>query len=556
RDIITAVLGGAGVATSNLRQIQVYRVAADGSPDPGAVNTYTPPFTQTVGGATVPYSTTGHFTWPPCQRQATEPTDSVGVGLTYAYHPLVALPGVSTLALGATTAQRITPPPGTTPCPIPGIPTGVTVADAALQEPPPTGADRLTWNVVPGAARYNIYAAVNGAGYGASPVMSVISATATGITQTATYPGNTAFAPTSYEVTGVNYCGEGQRSVPAANQQCALPVTPTILAATAAVTPSTDLITYTAPWTSAPISATYLVTQTSGPAPSTTTTFTIPISPSAPLTRTAALSPTGTDPVAYQMSAVNACGVVGAASASVTRPVAPPPPAPPPSAGLVGWWRFDEGTGTATADASGHGHDGALAGGVTWASGPTAPFTDVVASGGPTAPFTDAVSFNGVTGYVATVVGSGTDLPAAGAAQSISWWMEVASNPGSTQTVMALTNDAGASAVQPGFRSGQVGVWKYGGAFLVATTPPSVGRWHHYVYTYDGMPGVQGTHQLYVDGVRVATSTVPPQTATPTALQFGRWTGGSEYFQGALDDVRIYTRALSLSEVHALDTQP
>ena len=33
---------------------------------------------------------------------------------------------------------------------------------------------------------------------------------------------------------------------------------------------------------------------------------------------------------------------------------------------LVGWWRFDEGSGTVAADSSGHGRDGVLLFGPVW----------------------------------------------------------------------------------------------------------------------------------------------------------------------------------------------
>jgi len=201
-------------------------------------------------------------------------------------------------------------------------------------------------------------------------------------------------------------------------------------------------------------------------------------------------------------------------------------------AGLVGRWQFDEGVGATTADASGSGDNGTLQGGAGWAAGK----------------YGDALALDGATGYVAAGVNL---LPAANAAQSISWWLNVPAIPGGVANVLSLTNDAHASAVQPGFRGGQVGVWKYGGTWLVSAPPPAAGSWHHYAYTFDG-----ATHRLYIDGALAASSTVMPQTAGPTTLEFGRWTGGSEYLTGSVDDVRIYNRALSASDVLALAGQP
>jgi Concanavalin A-like lectin/glucanases superfamily len=264
----------------------------------------------------------------------------------------------------------------------------------------------------------------------------------------------------------------------------------------------------------------------SAPPVPTATASTTPVAP----TNTPANTPTGTP--------------VGAATATST-------PAPPTSTaaptntpantatpiaslaqGVVGYWPFDEGSGSTTADVSGNGNTGTLLGGTSWTAGR----------------FGSALSFNGSTAYVSAGIHG---MPAANAPQSISWWMNFSSIPTTIQTVICLCNDAHKSAVQPGFRNGQVGVWKSGGTFLVSAAPPSANTWHHYAYTCDGT-----THRLYIDGTLLASSTVVPQTAAVANLQFGHWTGGQEYFSGQLDDVRIYTRALSATEVQALAQQP
>jgi hypothetical protein len=41
----------------------------------------------------------------------------------------------------------------------------------------------------------------------------------------------------------------------------------------------------------------------------------------------------------------------------------------PASADLVGWWRFDDGSGTTAMDSSGNGNDGTLNGGAQWTDG-------------------------------------------------------------------------------------------------------------------------------------------------------------------------------------------
>ena len=692
-DILNMVLGS-GVDKNSIGSIQIYRVNADGSAERTAINTYVPPFTQTVGGATMPVTATNGYNWPPCARQQNELSDSIGVHVSYRYHPAIAVPGLSSLAIDVTQDQHLNPTAGSVPCPIPGIPRNLFVQTDTPQ-PPPTSHDRLTWDVVPGADRYNIYANVNSGGYGTSPVATAISST-NGITQSYVYTGNITYAPASYEVTGLNFCGEGQRSLPSNNGQCPLPMSATIISATQAITPATDIITYTAPGATPPISSSYLITGTA--ASGITITESIPITgPAASITGTALITaPSTTASVTYQMSTVNACGVVSAPNSSVTR-AAPPTPTPTPTntatstststptststntpvptatstatntptststgtatstststatntpvptntntpvptstntsvptstntpvptntftplptatrtmtptstgtststntatststntatstststatstsvptatattvpsptpSGPVGWWKFDEGSGATTADSSGNGNNGALATGATWTTGPT-----VTATPG----FNNAVKLDGSSGYVSASTNVSTTMPAADAAQSISWWMKVAANPssGTVQSIISLTNDSNGSAVQPGFRNGQIGVWKFGGTFLVSAAPPLAGAWHHYVYTCDGThgpPATPGTYSLYIDGTLAASasaSAVAPQKYVPTRLDFGRWTNfgnGAEYFQGSLDDIRIYNRAISLAEVQSLDIQP
>jgi len=165
-------------------------------------------------------STTGNFTWPPCARHADEPSDSLGVALRYSYHPLISVGNNPSFTLAAATDQHINPTTGSTPCPIPGIPTGVYAANSSLSEPPPSPSDTITWTVVPGAASYTIYSNVssysniNGPGFGTSPIATVISNTLDGSTQSYTYTGNTTFAPATYKVAGGDYLGGTAGAIP------------------------------------------------------------------------------------------------------------------------------------------------------------------------------------------------------------------------------------------------------------------------------------------------------------------------------------------------------
>jgi len=115
--------------------------------------------------------------------------------------------------------------------------------------------------------------------------------------------------------------------------------------------------------------------------------------------------------------------------------------------GLVGCWRFDEGTGTTVADSSGMSNTGTLSpSGVSWIAGGH--------SG-------SALQFNASqSGYVSAGI---NNMPAANAPQSISLWLNVAAVPSDNENALALTNDGSGSAVQMGFRGGKFAAWQSGG---------------------------------------------------------------------------------------------
>jgi len=579
--MIDVVLGSHGIDPRNVQQIQIYKAAPDGSiatlSSGPAVDTY----------STAPFTTATSYGWPLANRHSSEPSDSIAIHVKYRYAPTFSLPGLSSFLIDDQMVQRLNPISTDVPCPIPGIPINVTAAVTNASptqpvQPPPSPLDAISWSPVPGATTYAVYANVDGAGFGSTPIYSGTISPNGGLLQyvynRSGLGGNTAYAPTSYEVSGTNFCGEGERSLAVPDAQCVLPITPTIITTTQSLTAAnTDVISWTTPFATAPISASYIITQqTSGTGPPVTTTVPIPgprslpanngspddapgsSPPTAPppITGTATMTYTGSTAATYQMVEVNGCGVVGPPSNMEARP------APPPSSNeLVGWWKFDEGTGATTQDSSpSQAHTGTLHNspvGVNWTPGPTPPFSN-------------AVSFSGTLGlgYISAIVSpTGTDLPAAATAQSISWWMQVSSAPVATQTVIALTNPVSNSGLLAsiGFdRSShlEVGMRKYGGGFLVAVPVISITAptaWHHFVYTFDGTTTTH-THSLYVDGtLQASTTTTWGQSATPNNLEFGRspsGPSGSEYYNGALDDVRIYTRALTAAEVSSLDSQP
>jgi hypothetical protein len=80
-----------------------------------------------------------------------------------------------------------------------------------------------------------------------------------------------------------------------------------------------------------------------------------------------------------------------------------------------------------------------------------------------------------------------------------------------------------------------------------APSAPSLNTWVHLATTYDGT-----TIRLYVNGAQVATQAQSgPITAGTGPLRFGGTALWPEWFQGQLDELRVYNRALTAAEIQA-----
>lgn len=85
---------------------------------------------------------------------------------------------------------------------------------------------------------------------------------------------------------------------------------------------------------------------------------------------------------------------------------------------------------------------------------------------------------------------------------------------------------------------------------ITSSTAINDGLWHHVVAARNS---TTGSMLLYVDGVLRAAGAGPTGTrATPTVLRIGGLQSGWNFFNGAIDEVRLYNYALSASEVKTL----
>ncbi|WP_205710911.1 LamG-like jellyroll fold domain-containing protein [Isoptericola sp. BMS4] len=208
-----------------------------------------------------------------------------------------------------------------------------------------------------------------------------------------------------------------------------------------------------------------------------------------------------------------------------------PPDVDPGTPGLEGVhaYRFDEGAGAVAGDAAGDA-DAALTG-TTW--------TDGVAGG--------ALSFAG-----AGQADTGAPLVRTDASYSASAWVRLDEVGGAFQTV--VSQDTGTNSAFFLQYSGQDRRWAMSFVGMRALSPaePEPGRWYHLTGVRDAEAG---TLALYVDGEKVDERQVctAPESSGSTVIGRGEYGGEQvDFLHGAVDDVRIFDRALAPEEVARL----
>jgi len=72
----------------------------------------------------------------------------------------------------------------------------------------------------------------------------------------------------------------------------------------------------------------------------------------------------------------------------------------------------------------------------------------------------------------------------------------------------------------------------------VAVTRP-LNTWYHLALAYDG-----ATYRLYRNGAQIATSTATMNAATMSSLQIGARTAQSQFTNGRMTDIRVYTACI------------
>ena len=202
---------------------------------------------------------------------------------------------------------------------------------------------------------------------------------------------------------------------------------------------------------------------------------------------------------------------------------------------------FDETAGTAAQDVSFNGRPGQLINGPVWQPG-------LDALGG-------ALSFDGVDDYVEIPGYKGMQGTAS---RTCSAWIKTSGSSANAVIMDWGTSDAEQKWVFGLFSTGELTVYTWP-SYIKTSKTVTDNQWHHVaaVLTDDGTPNVSEI-KLYVDGqLQVATAnstqalnTVPAGNVLIGAYDAAGTKGG--YFHGAIDDVRIYDRALKASEIEYL----
>ena len=200
--------------------------------------------------------------------------------------------------------------------------------------------------------------------------------------------------------------------------------------------------------------------------------------------------------------------------------------------GLVAAYAFSESAGTTTADQSGKNHTGTLSNVARTTSGR----------------YGRALSFNGTSSIVRVADAADLDLTTG---MTLEAWVRPAGSVRRSRTIASKTRAGG------GFPYGlELNAGRPGGFGRVRGACPSEpiarpelrsGSGHSVATTFDG-----ATIRTYRNGTKVAeTPAAGTISASADALEIGADTAWGEHFQGVIDNVRVYARAVTATELAA-----
>jgi len=138
---------------------------------------------------------------------------------------------------------------------------------------------------------------------------------------------------------------------------------------------------------------------------------------------------------------------------------------------------------------------------------------------------------------------------------TIMGWIK-SSQSSTTQYLYQEQNDSTIAQVAFGFNedfSGDLTAFNLDDASAAWTTQvtglnPTDGQWHHVAVVQSS----KSAAAMYFDGIQVATASATIGTVTTQGRSIGSRRDGTAPFNGSIDDVRVYTRALAADEIVAV----
>jgi hypothetical protein len=227
-----------------------------------------------------------------------------------------------------------------------------------------------------------------------------------------------------------------------------------------------------------------------------------------------------------------------------------PPDTNPLLTGLVIYYKCESANGTVLPDSSGKGNNGTLASsggtGYTFSAGKVGNALTLAKAGSgyvsmPPAAFANLTDMTIATWVHLTtaqnwqrMVDVGVNAHLTNATTTGTHYMNLVPQNGSTKLAFAITNDG------------------YGVEQVLSATALAAGVWKHVAVVLGS-----GQADLYVDGASVATSSAlslrPSSLGTIDYAYLGKSQFAADaFFDGAFDEFRLYSRALSVAEIQAL----
>jgi len=203
--------------------------------------------------------------------------------------------------------------------------------------------------------------------------------------------------------------------------------------------------------------------------------------------------------------------------------------------GLVAAYSFGAGNGTTAKDSSGLNNTGTLSG-TTWTT---------------SGKFGNALSFNGTNARVTIPDAASLDLTTGMTLEA--WVYPTALSGGTTNgwRAIILKETAGnlvyCLRANSNYNRPATGLLIGNEKRLYGVSQLPLNTWSHLAATYDG-----ASQRLYVNGVQIASRAQTGSMSVSSApLRIGGNSIWGEYFQGRIDEVRIYNRALTAAQIQA-----